>query len=128
MEETATLTDAMNRMATELDIRMRAILMEQNERNAVLKGMAEGIFVNKEERIKHLNEAARKLLSIKTGEVEGKHIQEVIRHTDLLSFVSESLTASGISEAFFRLRNEKETHIRCKTADLKMNKAGKSAL
>lgn len=95
-EETQSLAEAMNQMAAELDDRIRTVLNQRNEIEAVLASMVEGVLaVDNDERILRLNRAALSLLQIGNRDCVGRPIQEVIRKADLQSFVSRVLKDGG---------------------------------
>ena len=59
-EEIGGLADAMNHMAAQLDSRIRTIVRERNEREAVLSSMSEAVVaLDNQERIISINETAR---------------------------------------------------------------------
>ncbi len=94
-EEVGALAEAMNRMAGQLNERMRTVLRQRNEQEAVLASMVEGVLaVDSEERILRLNRAAGHLLGLRPAEVQGRRLQEVIRKADLQRFIARAL-ASG---------------------------------
>jgi two-component system phosphate regulon sensor histidine kinase PhoR len=93
-EEIHRLAETMNQMASQLDDRIRTVLDQRNEQEAVLASMVEGVLaVDTEERIIRLNRAAAKLLDVQSEEVQGRRIQEVIRKADLQRFVSRALAS-----------------------------------
>ncbi len=91
-EEIATLAETLNRMATELDARLRTITEQKNTQEAVLSSMVEGVLaVDTEERVIDLNRAAARLLSLEDTEVRGRTIEEVLRNPDLQRVVAQTL-------------------------------------
>ncbi|MFA5517170.1 MAG: ATP-binding protein [Desulfuromonadales bacterium] len=94
-EEVGALAEAMNRMAGQLDERLRVVLRQRNEQEAVLTSMVEGVLaVDSDERILRLNRAAGHLLGLAPQEVQGRPLQEVLRKADLQRFIARAL-ASG---------------------------------
>jgi len=117
-QEMAVLAAAMNRMAAQLDERIRTILCQRNELEAVVSSMVEGVIaVDCGERIISINTAAARLLGIAekgntndaggqrlpekargpapAHEPEGVHgvsIHDVVRNTDLAEFISMALS------------------------------------
>jgi two-component system, OmpR family, phosphate regulon sensor histidine kinase PhoR len=90
--EICALAEAMNQMAAHLDDRIRTVLRQRNEQEAVLASMVEGVLaVDLEERILRLNNAAARLLGVRPEQAEGRRIQEVVRKADLQRFVSRAL-------------------------------------
>lgn len=92
-EELHELGEALNRMAAELDERLRTVMRHRNEQEAVLSSMVEGVLaVDLDERIIRINQAALKLLGVREKDVKGRRIQEVIRKADLQRFVARALS------------------------------------
>jgi two-component system phosphate regulon sensor histidine kinase PhoR len=91
-EEIGGLAEAMNRMAAHLDDRIKTVLRQRNEQDAVLSSMVEGVLaVDTGERIMRLNRAAATLLAVQHMDVGGRPIQEVVRKADLQRFVTRTL-------------------------------------
>ncbi len=91
-EEMGGLAEAMNQMAGQLDDRIRTVVRQRNEQEAVLTSMIEGVLaVDNNERILRINQSAAALLNIDPGLAVGRRIQEVIRKPDLQNFVSQAL-------------------------------------
>jgi len=98
-EETQLLAEAMNTMASELDDRIRTVLNQRNEIEAVLASMVEGVLaVDNDERILRLNHAALTLLQVGNRDCVGRPIQEAIRKADLQRFVGRVLKEGGPME------------------------------
>ncbi len=98
-KEVAALAAALNRMAGELDERIRAKARQSNELEAVLSSMSEGVLaVDREERVLRINQAAARLMG---GEVEnsgGRRILEVVRKAELQRFVARTLASNEVEE------------------------------
>ena len=91
-KELALLADSMNRMAVRLDQRIHGILNQQNEHEAMLSSMEEGVLaVDNHGAILSLNETCAALLGADAAKLRGRIIYEVIRKPDLLSFVEAAL-------------------------------------
>ncbi len=94
--EMADLAEAMNRMASQLNDRIRTITQQRNELEAVFTSMVEAVLVvDNNERIISLNRAAGELLAIPASAARGKPILEVLRNPDLFRFVRRTLKAGG---------------------------------
>jgi two-component system phosphate regulon sensor histidine kinase PhoR len=90
--EFAELAGEMNRMAQQLDDRLRTVVNQRNELEAVLSSMVEGVLAfDTNENLISLNQAASDLLGIRDAEVLNRPIQEVIRNSALQRFVSKTL-------------------------------------
>jgi two-component system phosphate regulon sensor histidine kinase PhoR len=93
-EEMGALAEAMNKMAAQLDDRIRTVVRQRNEQEAVLASMIEGVLaIDNEERILRINQSAADLLNIDTGAAVGRRIQEVTRKPDLQNFFSKALSS-----------------------------------
>jgi two-component system, OmpR family, phosphate regulon sensor histidine kinase PhoR len=104
-EEFASLAESLNRMADELDDKLRTLTRERNEREAVLSSMVEGVLaVDTQERVIAVNAAAARLLDTTAAEAEGKAIQEVVRNPDLQRVVAETLQGRQPVEADIVMR------------------------
>jgi two-component system phosphate regulon sensor histidine kinase PhoR len=89
-EEIGALADAMNNMAIELDDRIKTILEQRNEQEAVLTSMVEGVLaVDSEERLMEFNEAAAGLLNLDPDHSVGQSIQEAIRNPRLQQLIAQ---------------------------------------
>lgn len=88
-EEIGALADAMNHMAAELDDRIRTILEQRNEQEAVLASMVEGVLaIDTNECLIDFNEAAAELLHLDHDQAIGQSIQEAIRNPNLHQLVA----------------------------------------
>ncbi|MBF0452753.1 MAG: ATP-binding protein [Candidatus Magnetomorum sp.] len=112
-KELASLTDAMNQMAVQLEDRIKTVLHQQNEIEAILTSMLEGVIaVNQEEQIIKINQAAIQMLDNRSTSKDylGRHIQEKIRHTVVYEFIRETLLKGKIKQGDIEL-NGKEKQI-----------------
>ncbi len=90
---------AMHRSAVELDTRIRALVAERNEQEAVLASMVEGVLaVDRSERVMALNAAGANLLDVDARHAVGRSIQEVARNAELQRFVADVLAAGEPAE------------------------------
>jgi two-component system, OmpR family, phosphate regulon sensor histidine kinase PhoR len=91
-EELGGLAEALNQMAEQLQERIRTIVRQNNEQQAVLSSMVEGVLaVDNEQRVISLNKASGQLLGIDQVQAQGRSLQEVVRNADLRRFVSRAL-------------------------------------
>ena len=103
-EELGGLSGAMNQMAAQLDERIRTVVGQRNEQEAMLASMIEGVLaIDREEKILRINQAAASLLDLKVETVVGRRIQEVLRKPELQKFVTEALLSKRPLEAEMRL-------------------------
>lgn len=99
-EEMGGLADAMNQMAAQLDDRIRTVVRQRNEQEAVLASMLEGVLaVDSAERILRINQSAAELLHIDPDTAVGRRIQEVVRKPDLQKFIALALKSRQRIEA-----------------------------
>lgn len=95
-EEFAGVAESLNRMAAELDDKIRVITRERNEREAVLESMVEGVLaVDADTRVIALNTAAARLLGIDSDDVQGKAIEEAVRNPELQRVVAAAVSGQG---------------------------------
>jgi two-component system phosphate regulon sensor histidine kinase PhoR len=100
--EMASLTEALNRMAAQLDERMKTVIQQRNELEAVLSSMQEGVVaVDRNERIISMNQAAGRMFDCEPVKIQGRNIQEVSRNLALQRFVAKALASpTHISDDF----------------------------
>ncbi|MGA2064656.1 MAG: ATP-binding protein [Thermoguttaceae bacterium] len=93
-EEIDRLAAAMNRMAEQLDERMRTILRRQNEQEAMLSSMEEGVLaVDNEGTVLSANDACARLLEARGAALRGRPLYEVLRKPPLVRFVETALAS-----------------------------------
>jgi two-component system, OmpR family, phosphate regulon sensor histidine kinase PhoR len=111
-EELRGLAEAMNEMAGQLDERLRTVLRQRNEQEAVLASMVEGVLaVDGDERILRINRAAAELLGVRPEEVQGRRLQAAVRKADLHRFVDRALAAGAPVEGDIVLRDPGERYL-----------------
>ncbi|MFZ5829997.1 MAG: two-component system histidine kinase PnpS, partial [Planctomycetota bacterium] len=87
--ETEALALALNRMAQSLDERIRRLVRQRNEGNAVLASMVEGVFaVDTQERLLNMNQACARLLGVDWEKSRGRSLPEVVRNPGLQHLVA----------------------------------------
>ncbi len=91
-EELAAVVDAVNRAGAQLDRRIRELMRQRNEREAVLASMAEGVLaVDRDERLISLNHAGAELIGVEVEHALGRSLPEVVRNPALQRLVSDVL-------------------------------------
>ena len=86
-------------MAAQLDERIRTIVAQRNEQQAVLSSMIEGVIaVSADGKVMSLNNAAAKMLQETVENAEGRTVEEVIRNTELQQFVRQALDSEEPAE------------------------------
>ena len=94
--EFAAVAESLNRMAGELDDKLRSLTRERNEREAVLESMVEGVLaVDPDHRILTLNTAAAGLLGVDPAEVQGAAIEAAVRNPELQRVVAAAVSGQG---------------------------------
>lgn len=92
IEEIATLAGAMNRMAEQWADRVGVILRQQNQQEAMLASMVEGVLaVDARGVVLMLNRSCAALLGGDPDAIRGRLIHEVVRKPDVLRFVESAL-------------------------------------
>jgi two-component system phosphate regulon sensor histidine kinase PhoR len=98
--ELGNLADSLNQMADEIFDRIRTITQQKNEQIAILSSMTEGVIaVDRDSKLLSLNRAAENMFGIRSKNVIGRHIYEVIRHAELIDLVNRSLEKKGSHES-----------------------------
>lgn len=88
-DETKTLADAFNKMASSLRDIVRDLSGERNKLSAVLDTMADGVLViGPNRRVELVNLAAQDLLDIKAPQALGGHFMDIVRDHDLQQLAS----------------------------------------
>jgi two-component system, OmpR family, phosphate regulon sensor histidine kinase PhoR len=107
-EEIVSLAQAMNKMAVQLDERMKAVLGKRNELETVLAGMVEGVIaVDPEDRVLYMNKSARMQLGIEQRNIQGNSLLEIVRNLDLLRFIQQTILKDEPSEKTIILNQDK---------------------
>jgi two-component system phosphate regulon sensor histidine kinase PhoR len=111
--EIGALAETLNQMAAELDDKLRAVVRQRNEREAILSSMVEGVLaVDSRERLIRFNDAAARLLGIDAARAEGRTIQELVRNVSLHKLVGDVLTSQSPQEGEMLLRDGGERFLR----------------
>jgi len=94
-DEFQVLADAFNHMSRELARRMEESLRYGDQLATVLGGMEEGVVaIDENHHVLFANEAARRLLEIKTEDIVERPLWEILRHPEIQAAV-ESATEGG---------------------------------
>jgi two-component system phosphate regulon sensor histidine kinase PhoR len=90
--EVAALAGAMDRMAEQLNERIRTIVSQRNELEAVFASMSEAVLaVDTDERVIKLNKAAAAIFAVNEKGAPGRLLQEVVRNIDLQRQIKQIL-------------------------------------
>ena len=91
-DELADLAGALNEMAASMDRTIRSLSGERNRSSVILRSMVEGVaVVDARERIVFSNRAFSEILSLDASVIEGRHLIEVIRNSELLDLIRRAL-------------------------------------
>ncbi len=106
-EEIGELAETMNEMAKQLNEKVRTIIDQRNEREAILTSMVEGVIAfDNVERVINLNHAAAQMLGVETDQVVGRYLQESFRTTNLHKFVARILESGETQEEEISLQDK----------------------
>jgi two-component system phosphate regulon sensor histidine kinase PhoR len=90
--EMAALAAALNRMGAEIDRRIRLMVQQRNELEAMFASMADPVVaIDAERRVIRLNQAAAALFNLPAEGVQGKAVEGVLRHAELLALIDRTL-------------------------------------
>jgi two-component system, OmpR family, phosphate regulon sensor histidine kinase PhoR len=93
-EEVRLLAQSLNHMAEELDRRLETIVRKENEHEAVLTSLVEGVLaVDQAGVVLSLNETCANILGVDEQRAHGRLVHEVIRQSSLLTFVEQALAS-----------------------------------
>jgi two-component system phosphate regulon sensor histidine kinase PhoR len=118
IEEMAAVSRAMNEMAAHLDDRIRTVINQRNELEAVLSSMQEGVLaVDMDEQILSINLAGARMLDRSPAQLEGRSIQEAIRNPAFHRFTQEALSGSQPrqTDILFYHAGERTLHLHSST-------------
>ena len=94
--ELASLSEVLNRMAADLDVKIHEITAQRNEQQAILASMTQGVIcVDSDERILFVNRTAQKLLGIADEGAKGRLLQACVRSTEIQRFVQQVSSADA---------------------------------
>jgi two-component system phosphate regulon sensor histidine kinase PhoR len=103
-------------MAVQLQGRIKTVINQRNEYEAVLASMVEGVIaLDMEERVLGINAAAMKMLHLGSAKTKDRFIIECIRNPDVYGFITEAL-ASGVNregDVTLHSHGEQIMHIQC---------------
>ena len=118
--ELASLAESMNKMAADLDARMRTITQQRAEQEAVFASMVEGVIaVGSDERVIIMNRAAADMLGTDVGNVRGRSLGEFVRITRLHEVVESALKGDGPLEAEIDVSGDRQMTLEVSAAPMK---------
>jgi two-component system phosphate regulon sensor histidine kinase PhoR len=105
-DELASLAEALNSMAAQLDQRIGTIIRQRQEQDAVLASMMEGVMaVDQKERLISLNQAGARLLGVNPEAARDRPLPEILRNPDLQNFVTQALASPQQMETEIIIRD-----------------------
>ena len=109
-EEIRSLAATLNKMARQLDERIRTITSQRNEQDAVLSSMKEGVLaVDNERLVIRINPAALEFLKVENPEVHRKSMYRVIDNRMLQEFVLEALDSNALEKTELTISEDPES-------------------
>jgi two-component system phosphate regulon sensor histidine kinase PhoR len=92
-DELADLSGTLSQTALKLDHTISTLTEERNRSSAVLASMEEGVaVVGNDQRVLYCNQAFCRAAGVPSIPCEGRPVVEIIRHSDLLSYIQKALT------------------------------------
>ncbi|MCK4511383.1 HAMP domain-containing protein [bacterium] len=118
--EFASLAESMNGMAADLDARIRTVVQQKAEQEAVLASMSEGVVaIDREAKVITMNRAAEAMLHIEVDSVRGRAVQELIRNVRFHEIAASVLENGGLIEGEITLAGQQETVIEASGAPMR---------
>jgi two-component system phosphate regulon sensor histidine kinase PhoR len=118
--EMGKLSSSLNQMASQLDEKIKTIVEQKNEQEAVLESMVEGVIaVDNDGKILNLNQTAAKLFHIDVAKSVGKHIYEIINFKDLVNLIKRILKEKNPGEQEIILEENQTLYLQVNGAVLK---------
>jgi two-component system phosphate regulon sensor histidine kinase PhoR len=107
--EMAGLANSINQMADQINRRVRIIIQQRNELEAVFSSMADAVVaIDAEKKIIRMNQAAASLFALPSEGVKGKAVQGVIRNPYILEMIDFTLKHTSQQEQKVTLFNGTE--------------------
>jgi two-component system, OmpR family, phosphate regulon sensor histidine kinase PhoR len=109
VEEINSLAESLNRMAGLWGERISAYVRKQQEQEAILTSMEEGVVaVDRAEHILNINSAALRFLRIENPEVGGRTLGEAVRNSQLQSILTRTLSGAAAVSGELEISGEPE--------------------
>ncbi|PIU54340.1 MAG: PAS domain-containing sensor histidine kinase, partial [Deltaproteobacteria bacterium CG07_land_8_20_14_0_80_60_11] len=111
-EELGSLAEAMNNMAAQLEDRIRTLIRQGQEQEAILASMVEGVLaLDKEDRLITINRAGARMLRVNPEAVQDLTIQEVVTNPELRWFINRLLSAQESIEGEVTLKTDGQQRV-----------------
>ncbi len=96
-DELGSLAEALNHMAEQLEDQIRTLKGQQQEQEAILSSMMEGVMaVDPEGKLITLNRAGARMLGVSAEAVQSMSIQEVVKDPELQWFLTRNFSKKSI--------------------------------
>jgi len=119
-KEMGRLTAALNQMAAQLNEKIKTIVEQKNEQEAVLESMVEGVIaVDNDGKILNLNQAAANLFHIDAAKSIGNHVFEIISFKDLVNLIKRILKEKNPGEQELTLEENQTLYLQVNGSVLK---------
>jgi two-component system phosphate regulon sensor histidine kinase PhoR len=106
------LAVSLNTMAAQLEDRLGKLETTNNEHEAILASMSEGVLAVAADRtVFSLNAAAAKLLGSERTRIQGRSLHEVVRHPKLRNFIERTLQSRTPLEEDLELGGDAHEHV-----------------
>ena len=107
--ELGNLAQSLNLMAEQIYDRIRVITQQKNEQMAILSSMTEGVLaLNPDGELLSCNRAAATMFGLHPKTIVGRPLHEVIRHTELIDFVTTVMGTKKSQECHISLFEPEE--------------------
>lgn len=119
VEEFSREADTINAALERLETRLRSILQQQNEQEAMLRSMADGVLaIDRNGHIINLNATCARLLGASAEGSKGRLVHEMIRKPDLLRFVEVALDNHQTREGDIELHGPEDRCLHAQSSSL----------
>ena len=100
LEEMGSLADAMNHMAAQLDDRIKTVIRQKSEIEAVFSSMIEGVIaIDNSRHVININQAAQEMINCASEVPESADINSVINNHELMSLIQKAVSrAESVEE------------------------------
>lgn len=83
---------AMNELSIDLDKKIKTIVMQNSQQQAIFSSMAEGVLaLDQTGKIHHLNHAASRILNLPSSNYENSQIEDILDHDPLSVWIQKTL-------------------------------------
>lgn len=112
-KELASLSVSLNKMAVEMDKKIKIIQQEKNDREELLSSMQDGIIsLNKKMEILSINDIAKEYLQIDSEHIVGQKVSSVVRQKKVIAFIKKVKKNKGKTQDEIVIKtNKKRTMI-----------------